>query len=125
MIIRTTFSLLGLAALGLANLNDYEYNYEEYDDAGDEESNPEEVDREVNYEQVNIFVMSMVIDQLTITCVKTSTTRVVPSMTDSSTWCLGAYYEQKARPACSCGNHISSAMQGDIKLRDAFMGMIV
>ena len=66
MIIRTTFSLLGLAALGLANLNDYEYNYEEYDDAGDEESNPEEVDREVNYEQVNIFVMSMVIHQLTI-----------------------------------------------------------
>ena len=66
MIIRTTFSLLGLAALGLANLNDYEYNYEEYDDAGDEESNPEEVDREVNYEQVNIFVKSMVIDQLTI-----------------------------------------------------------
>ena len=58
MIIRTTFSLLGLAALGLANLYDYEYNYEEYDD--------EEVDREVNYEQVNIFVMSMLIDQLTI-----------------------------------------------------------
>jgi len=55
MIIRTTFSLLGLAALGLANLNDYEYNYEEYDDAGDEESNPEEVDREVNYEQVHIM----------------------------------------------------------------------
>ena len=55
MIIRTTLSLIVLAALSVvANAaDDYEYNYEEYEN-GDEDVDHEEEDKEVNYEQVDM-----------------------------------------------------------------------
>ena len=55
MIIRTTISLIVLAALSVvANAaDDYEYNYEEYEN-GEEDVDHEEDDKEVNYEQVEM-----------------------------------------------------------------------
>ena len=57
MIIRTTLSLIVLAALSVvANAaDDYEYNYEEYEN-GEEDVDHEEEDKEVNYEQVGTGV---------------------------------------------------------------------
>ena len=55
MIIRTTLSLIVLAALSVvANAaDDYEYDYEEYEN-GDGDIDHEEEDKEVNYEQVDM-----------------------------------------------------------------------
>ena len=52
MIIRTTLSLIVLAALSVvANAaDDYEYNYEEYENGGEDVDHEEEV----NYEQVDM-----------------------------------------------------------------------